>query len=54
MQKQATIQQQENSKVTELEQRREKFKKVDIKMTLETAKNSVNRAQNGENTQKKD
>ena len=34
--------------------RREKFKKVDIKMTLETAKNSVNRAQNGENTQKKD
>lgn len=41
MQKQATIQKQENSKVTELEQRREKFKKVDIKMTLKTAKNSV-------------
>lgn len=41
MQKQATIQKQENSKVTELEQRREKFKKVDIKMTLETAKSSA-------------
>lgn len=41
MQKQATIQKQENSQVRELEQRREKFKKVDIKMTLETAKSSV-------------